>query len=137
MSNVQSVISEFTSKLEVAIRADALSAITAQLNSQLGGKPISQLVAKAPAPAPVNGTPVRARKSRKGSKRTPAELAATQKKIQSAIVASGKAGMSAEQVQKALGVELSVIQLPITKLLGEKAIRKTGQKRSTRYFAAK
>ena len=46
-----------------------------------------------------------------------------------------KGGMRSEELQKALGLDKKTITRPLTMALAEKMIRKSGQKRSTTYFA--
>ena len=45
-------------------------------------------------------------------------------------------GQTVSQVAKAIGARPAVLKKTIKVMLGEKAIRKTGQKRGTRYFPA-
>lgn len=46
-----------------------------------------------------------------------------------------KGGLRSEELQKALGLDKKEIARPIAEALSSKAIRKTGQKRATTYFA--
>ena len=43
--------------------------------------------------------------------------------------------MTSEELQKALSIDKKVLVRPIAEALAEKTLRKTGQKRATRYFA--
>lgn len=138
MSNVQSVIAEFSAKLEAAIRTDALEQITARLTGAAApaAKPAAKSNQLEGRGIVVLAKPVKPKKAsaKKGSpkKRTPEELEKTTSAVRR-VIDAGK-GVSAEQIKKELGVELPEIQLPIAKLLEAKLIKKTGQKRATRYF---
>ncbi len=46
-----------------------------------------------------------------------------------------KSGLRSEQLQKALGLDKKEITGPLNEALASKKIRKTGQRRSTTYFA--
>jgi predicted transcriptional regulator len=69
-----------------------------------------------------------------GAKRPPAELEALQLRALSAIKA--QPGLRVEELNKALHLKPGTLALPIKKLLAEKAIRTTGERRATKYFAA-
>ncbi len=131
MSRVQTAISQFIPEFEKAVRADALD----QLTAALGGRSEKKLAPLTTAVVNI-ATPEKPKKRKrgKGAKRTPAELSATQNAIKASLASASKKGLSAEEIQKALKVDLATIQLPITKLLEAKLIKKTGNKRATRYF---
>ena len=67
-------------------------------------------------------------------RRSPKQIANVTASVVAALKGA-KAGMSSEELQKALSVDKKTIVRPITEALAAKAIRKTGQKRATRYFA--
>lgn len=69
----------------------------------------------------------------KGEKRTPAELAALTGKLGAYIVANPGNGI--EVIAKGLGTTTKELSLSIKKLVADKKIRSTGQKRATRYFS--
>lgn len=141
MSNVQSLISEFAPKFEAAVRSDALALITASI----GGKsvPAAAVVQKKFA---VSSTGVvtrkllsvgvsrqPAKKASPGVKRTPEQIEKTAAEILAFL--DKNPSSSAEQIKTALKVDLKTIELPIAKLLASKSIKKTGQKRATKYTA--
>ena len=124
MSTVKQILAEFTPKLEAAIRAEALETVKATLSkSSFAPKPIVVRAARAKKPAAV------------GVKRTPEDIAQVAGKLLGVITNNGAEGANAEGLKATLGVDLKTIQLPLKQLLAEKRIKKTGHKRSTRYFA--
>jgi len=70
----------------------------------------------------------------KGAKRDPAEL----DKLAAQFLAfvTEKPGLRIEQINAELGTSTKALVLPIKKLLAAKAIKTTGTRRSTKYFAA-
>jgi hypothetical protein len=70
---------------------------------------------------------------RRGEKRSPKDLAALETKFH-AFVAKHP-GLRIEQINAELGTRTAELALPIRKLIASKAIRTTGTKRSTKYFA--
>lgn len=108
-----------------AIRAD----IRREVMSGLGwAKATDKLLAKAKR----NGLGKVLRRA-KGEKRTAADF----DKIKSAVLAGLKGGpLRAEPLAEAIGYSTKEIRLPISKLLSEKAVKKTGQKRATVYRVA-
>lgn len=66
-----------------------------------------------------------------GGKRDPAALEALQERVRVFIVEHP--GLRIEQINKELGTKTKELALPIRKLLADKAIKATGQKRSTTY----
>jgi DNA-binding IclR family transcriptional regulator len=89
--------------------------------------------AKAPAPAKA-GKPAPA-KRKKGQKRTQAELAALQSKLDSFVKAND--GKRIEEISKALGIPTGELTRPMKKLLDEGKVRSTGERRATRYYGVK
>ena len=69
----------------------------------------------------------------RGEKRSATSLAATQDKVISFI--AKHPGLRIEEINRELGTSTKDLALPIRKLLAAKAIKTTGQRRSTKYFA--
>lgn len=67
-----------------------------------------------------------------GPKRAPEEIAKTADAV-FAFVKSNP-GSNAEAIKAGLKQELSILELPIKKLLASKTIKKRGQRRATRYY---
>jgi hypothetical protein len=80
--------------------------------------------------APKARRPRAAQRGRRSSK----ELAAVMASLV-ATLKGAKDGMRSEELQAALSVDKKTIVRPIAAALQAKVIRKTGQKRATRYFA--
>ncbi|HEY4121556.1 MAG TPA: DNA-binding protein [Byssovorax sp.] len=85
--------------------------------------------AKRPAAA---GTKPRAR--RPGEKRDPAQIARLVERMYQHVLAHPGNGI--ETIGKALGEPTSELALPAKKLLGDKRVKTTGQRRATKYFPA-
>ena len=120
---IDSLVRSFVGDLEVLLRRAALEAVDEVLRSgavQLPSAPKKALAPKASGPA------------RKGGKRDPLVIA----KLTDAVGAYVKAspGQGVEAIAKGLGVRSGEITLPIAKLLASGALKKTGEKRATRYF---
>src|SRR5512144_3215639 len=71
----------------------------------------------------------------RGAKRTAADLEMLSDKFASFVKANP--GLRIEQINKELGTTTKDLALPIRKLVADKVIRATGQKRSTTYFPGK
>jgi hypothetical protein len=117
--------------------ADAVEGLRARISQSLGG-PIS-IGAGAPrlAVAAAAARPSVAKAKVRGGKlvrRSSGDIQKTADAIVSLLKKNPK-GLRAEEIQKALGLHRRETPRPIEKLLATKKIRKTGEKRSTRYFA--
>jgi hypothetical protein len=73
-------------------------------------------------------------RSRKGGKRTAAEIAQMADAFLAHVTANP--GQRMEQIAKAFGVATPELALPVRKLLADGKIRVQGQKRATEYFPA-
>jgi len=69
------------------------------------------------------------------SRRTIDELAVAGKQVVKLLQQQG-GGMRIEEINRALGTSTRQLMRPVKMLLQEKRIKKTGQRRSTTYFAA-
>jgi len=136
-------IEQFTSELAVLVRQAAIESVT---NALGGGASVRTQVASAfkagpkTAAAPTSagstsaGTaaPKLAFKRGKGGKRTPEQLA----QIDASVLEYVKAnpGNGVEHMAKTMGVASKDVASRVLLLIQGKKIRKTGQKRATKYF---
>jgi hypothetical protein len=126
-NTIESMASAFADGLLRALRNTSLDEILAESGSRAARRP-----ARAKASSGTTLTP----KHRGGrlARRSPNQIA----KVVDALVAvlkSAKQGMRSEELQKALSIEKKALVRPIAEALHAKKIRKTGQKRATKYFA--
>lgn len=89
---------------------------------------------KKSAPA-ASSKPARRGNSARLARRSSKQIAGTAAKI-TALLQGKKAGLRAEEIQRALGLTRKEIPRPIQEALAKKLIRRTGQRRATTYFAA-
>jgi hypothetical protein len=131
-------IEQFTSELEALVRQAAIESVT---NALGGGAAVRTQVAsafKATPKAAVTSTsagtmaPKLAFKRGKGGKRTPEQLA----QIDASVLGFVKAnpGNGVEHMAKTMGVASKDVASRVLLLIHGKKIRKTGQKRATKYF---
>jgi len=142
-------VREFVADLEKLIRAAALEAVQESLGvSAPAAKaaPARKAPVAKPATAPkasaekapaAKAAPAAATggKRKKGQKRSPAELAALQSKLDGFVNAN--AGKRIEEIGKALSIATSELTRPMKKLLEDGKLRAVGQRRATRYYPAK
>jgi hypothetical protein len=137
---IRARIEQFTTELEALVRAAAIDAVTNALGGGAAPAPTRPTSTPKAAPKPTTvaapAAPASSAKisfsRKKGSKRTPEQLAA----IDAAILASVKAspGNGIEHMGKALGVPTDDLKLRVLGLVESKQIKKTGVKRATKYF---
>jgi ATPase subunit of ABC transporter with duplicated ATPase domains len=98
-------------------------------------------VAKSETPKGATGKSAEARAAgksegrRKGQKRTQAELAALQARLEGFVKAND--GKRIEEISKSLGVPTSDLAGPMKKLIDGAKVRTTGERRATRYYSAR
>jgi hypothetical protein len=76
---------------------------------------------------------VRAGSREKGQKRDPSEIERLTSRLLDYV--KGNAGQRIEQIAVGLGTSTKELNLPVKKLISQKALRTKGQKRATQYFA--
>jgi hypothetical protein len=119
---------------------DELTATATQrIIDVLNGLPLSALTGGGEAAATTSrkaAAPAKAKKSSSGrlAKRGPEEMQGVINRIVEALQGEQE-GMSSEQLQKALGLAKNEIQRPLLLALQGSTVRKTGEKRATRYFS--
>lgn len=119
-NTLESVVSEFVEKIRELARRDAQAEVLRVLSGQLG-----------------NTSPRRPRAPRrgrapKGGKRSPAALDAMTAKILAVVKSSP--GLRVEQIGEKVGAGAKELALPMKRLLAEKKVKKTGERRGTKYF---
>ena len=72
---------------------------------------------------------------KKGQKRNPADIARLTDRLLAAITA--KPGQRMEHLGKQIGASTPELLIPVARLIDGKKIRRTGEKRATKYFPAK
>jgi len=137
-STIEQLATGFAAEVLAAIRLASLEDILAES----GRSGSSSRAAAAPrssgssSSSSSNSAPAAARKRRGGrlARRSPEQIAAVVDSIVSALQ-KASSGLRSEQLQKTLGLDKKEITGPLNEALAAKKIRKTGQKRSTTYFA--
>jgi len=133
-NDIQTRITAFAAELETLVRAAAIDAVRSALGQPAEARPrvpATPVVSRADAPS-ASTSPTRTGSRRKGGKRDPKELDALTERLASYIKANE--GKRVEEIGKALSTPTKELALPIIRLLGNRTIRKTGQKRATQYF---
>lgn len=150
---LQARVNDFVADLETLVKAAALEAVQQALGGagapakRKPGRPAKAKAAPAAkaasaakaapaakAAAPAAKAPA-APKRKKGQKRTQAELAALQAKLDGFVNAN--AGKRIEEIAKALSISTSELTRPMKKLMEDGKVRSTGERRATRYYPAK
>lgn len=129
---IQTRIAGFAAELEELVRRAAIAAVSDALGQRPARtKQTSPRASSSATAAVAPATPTR--KRRTGGKRDPKAIDALTERTASFIRAN--AGKRVEEIGKALNTPTKELALPIIRLLGNKTIKKTGQKRATKYFA--
>ena len=123
---IRSRIDAFLSDLSTLVRRSALDAVRDALGETGLGAP----AAVAPA-APK--TPKAASLRRRGGKRTSEQVNQMAERFLEYVRAND--GQRLEQIAAGMKVPSKDLKLPVQKLLADKAISTTGQRRGTKYFA--
>jgi hypothetical protein len=137
-ARIQQMTDEFVEELYQAIRGAAYELIEAALLGDrtalgMGGRRGRRGRRGASAPAAGGARVANARRP-KGAKRSTEEL----EQLKSTLIGYVKKnpGQRIEQIGEALGVPTRELVLPMRKLIGEKAVKAKGHKRSTTYAAS-
>ena len=139
-NEIQIRIASFVVELEQLVRraaieavSDALGQPTARVATAAGRSLVaghaSTSVSRAVEAA---AKPTSAPRRRQGGKRDPKAIDALTERTAAYIKAN--AGKRIEEIGKALNTPTKELALPIIRLLGNKTIKKSGQKRATKYF---
>lgn len=123
----EEILNQLRTNIEAEIRREILEKVGASLTGRaIAEQAVAKQIAKTVKPK------VAKTSAKPGAKRTPDEILETTEAVRKFIAAHP--GANAEAIKAALGCELSVITLPIAKLLASKAISRKGVKRATRYY---
>jgi hypothetical protein len=119
-------IENFVTELDALVRQAAIDSVSQALQTRGSGVPRAPRV-RAAVSAPTS------RRGRKGQKRDPGELKQLTERLLAYVTKNR--GQRIEQIGKGMGTTTKELKLPAQKLIAEKKIRTTGQKRATTYFA--
>jgi hypothetical protein len=123
-SEIRSKIDAFVEQLTAHVKRAALESVREALGN--GTAPMRRGPGRPPSSAPKAA-------ARADGKRTPEQVAADGERIASYV--RQHPGQRLEQIAAGLGAHSETLKLPVIKLLASKALRKTGEKRGTQYFA--
>jgi hypothetical protein len=123
-SELRSKIDSFLEELSTLVKQAALDSVHAALGN--GGAPLRR------GPGRPRGR-ASAATAGAGGKRSSDQVDATAARI--ATFVRSNPGSRLEQIAAGLGTASQELKLPVIKLLGSKQLKKTGQKRGTKYFA--
>ena len=134
-ASIESLANQFAAGVLAAVRGSSLEDILNGTGAarRRPGRPRGSVNspgaerAVAPRPRPRGGKRIR---------RSAEDIAATAERIV-AFVAKNRNGILGERIRKELGIAKNQWLKPLGLALGSKKIRKTGQKRATRYFPSK
>jgi hypothetical protein len=124
--NIRSSVDAFVQELTSLVRQSVLESV----ETAFGG---GARVRRSPGrPRKAAGTARIGGARRKGQKRSPSEIQELQNRLLAAITKSP--GQRKEQLGAALGAASKDLMLVTNKLLADRAIRKRGVKRATKYY---
>lgn len=140
MSNteIQKLISDFASQLEVLARRAAVEQVIATLGGKAANEPRRgpgrpKGVPNKPVDAPAASRSV-IKPVRKGKRRSAEDVAAMGVALVDYIKANP--GQRSEQIAAALKTDADTMRLPMQALLSAKKIKTQGERRGTKYFVA-
>jgi hypothetical protein len=127
-TSIESLANQFAASVLAAVRGASLEELIGEgAPAKRGpGRPARSFAAEGAARAP-------APRSRKRIRRSANDIARVSASIV-AYVAKHPKGIKGEEVRKGLGIAKNHWMKPLGMALGSKAIRKTGEKRATKYF---
>lgn len=104
--------------------------------ADLAGIALPKATASRERPASAASRGSRARPVRRGGRRNADAIASTLEAILAALAKAPSEGLTNEQLQKAIGLQKGDLVVPLARGLAGKRLRKTGERRATRYRAA-
>ena len=122
-ATIDTLSHEFAAKLIAAIRSASFQEILAVTN------------ATSTSPVAASTTPKAPRAKKRLARRSEADLAKVKADIVG-LLAKHPKGLRAEEIRGKLGLAKNEVPRPIADALAERSIRKTGEKRATKYFRA-
>jgi hypothetical protein len=128
---LQGAVDTFTVRI-FTLLGEALTAFVTEINQGL-----DQLKPAGPGIRPRSGAPAALAPPPAGtsSRRTTDDLVAAGKQVLK-LLQQRSGGMRIEEINRAIGTDTRQLMRPIKMLLQDRKLRKTGQRRSTTYFAA-
>lgn len=128
---IRSRVEAFAEELSALIRDSAMETVRDALG---GGAAPRGRGARGGRTAAVSSAPVRGGGRReKGQKRDPGEIERLTGRLLDYV--KGNAGQRIEQIAAGMGTVTKELNLPVKKLIAQKALKTKGQKRATQYFA--
>lgn len=126
-SKIRGMVDTFASDLTSLIREAAMETVREALGGESSGRR-----GGGGARASASAAGVTRRALPKGAKRDPNDIAKLTTRLGDYI--KTHKGERIEQIAKGMGVTTRELNLPVKKLIANKAIRTKGQKRATQYF---
>lgn len=122
-SSIESLLSDFATRLEVLVRESALEQVMAALGSGVAASPARR------------GRPRKAAATGGGraGRRSSGDVDSMQETLLSFVKTNP--GQRADQIAVAIGSDVKTIRLPMQKLLAARQVRTEGQRRGTTYHA--
>jgi hypothetical protein len=138
-TDIRARIDAFVAELTTMVKGAALESVRAVLGD--GGMPARRGPGRPPKAASASSAPSatgarRGRppgKSSRGGKRSTEEVDQMAERI--ATFVKSNPGLGLEAIASGIGTSTKELKLPVIKLLASRTLRKTGQKRGTKYFA--
>jgi hypothetical protein len=133
-SDIRSRIDAFVDELTSIVKAAALDSVRAALGeSPMPARRGPGRPPNAAAGARRGRPPGSANKSSAGGKRSSEEVDQMAERI--ATFVKSNPGLGLEAIASGIGTSTKELKLPVIKLLANRTLRKTGEKRGTKYFA--
>ena len=128
-SSIQSLLESFTAQLEALVNQAAVDRVMTALGGDApaaAGKRRGRPKGSGRKPGRPAGRPAR------GGKRSSDEVDAMAERLVAYV--KSNPGQGLEGIARGLGTSTKELKLPVIKLLASRQIKKTGQKRGTKYF---
>jgi hypothetical protein len=127
---IAALASSFTQEVLVALRGVSMAELSEFTSTSA---PSRGRVKKSASAKSAPATPARKAKAGRLARRSSKQIASLAGKLV-AVLKGKKAGLGSEAIQKALGLTRKEMPRPIQEALAKKLIRRTGQRRATKYF---
>ena len=125
---IRSRVEAFAEELSALIRDSAMDTVREALGTGAAPRRGARGGRAAASSAPVRGG-----RREKGQKRDPGEIERLTGRLLDYVKAN--AGQRIEQIAAGMGTVTKELNLPVKKLIADKALKTKGQKRATQYFA--
>lgn len=119
---IQQILERFAVEIREAALEEAFDSLKSAMTR--GATPVRRGPGRPPNAARARGG--------KGQKRDPRDIEALVGKLHSAI--KSKPGLRIEEIARSLGTTTKELALPAKKLIADKKVRTTGNRRATKYF---